>query len=244
MSKEIDVTLTASSESSVEGIGSLGASEASNITDETTTTAPSPEDSLKSELNFTPDKTGINSDEINVAELRMSQDFSNDLAVKKVIANIPIGKPERHIFFMIKSGDDWRIEVGILELKGDGETYIVHPKAVQYLADLVVVVILYMAITRDGNVFLMPVKMPSSEGRSDLWNDSRRTAVECAKRGWVRMSSNMSRGAYDIFEATGKIPGPEWPDGMSFDDILQIAFKDKIIRDKDHPVVKKLTGEI
>jgi hypothetical protein len=51
----------------------------------------------------------------------------------------------------------------------------------------------------------------------------------------------MDLGAYEIFEAAGSIPDPAWPD-LSFNEIYRIAFKDKIIRDPDHPIVKRLRG--
>ena len=60
-------------------------------------------------------------------------------------------------------------------------------------------------------------------------------------KSWVRVKSNMDLGAYEIFEAAGSIPDPIWPD-LSFDAILRIAFKDRVIRDLDHPVVKRLRG--
>ena len=60
-------------------------------------------------------------------------------------------------------------------------------------------------------------------------------------KSWVRVKSNMGLGAYEIFEAEGSIPDPIWPE-LSFDAILRIAFKDRMIRSLDHPVVKRLRG--
>ena len=51
----------------------------------------------------------------------------------------------------------------------------------------------------------------------------------------------MGLGAYEIFEAEGSIPDPIWPE-LSFDAILRIAFKDRVVRSLDHPVVKRLRG--
>jgi hypothetical protein len=68
--------------------------------------------------------------------------------------------------------------------------------------------------------------------------------IERGKKGWVRMSANMSAGFYDVYTAVGNIPHPVWPEDMTFDDILKIAFKDRVVKDKDHPVVKKLLGAI
>ena len=56
-----------------------------------------------------------------------------------------------------------------------------------------------------------------------------------------RVKANMGLGAYEIFEAEGSIPDPIWPE-LSFDAILRIAFKDRVVRSLDHPVVKRLRG--
>ena len=57
----------------------------------------------------------------------------------------------------------------------------------------------------------------------------------------MRVSANMSLGAYDTFSALGDIPEPEWPD-ISFEKILEIAFKGKYIDSLDHAVVRDLLG--
>ena len=53
----------------------------------------------------------------------------------------------------------------------------------------------------------------------------------------------MSLGAYEIYEATGNLPEPEWPD-LEFDKILEIAFRDRFVTAPDHPVVKRLQGAV
>jgi hypothetical protein len=64
-----------------------------------------------------------------------------------------------------------------------------------------------------------------------------------AKTKWMRLVANMSMGAYDLYEASDLLPEPEWPD-LPFSEILRIAFKDKYIDEMDHPVLKRLRGEI
>ena len=53
----------------------------------------------------------------------------------------------------------------------------------------------------------------------------------------------MSLGAYDVFEATGDIAEPEWPQ-LRFEEILRIAFGNRYITDAGHVVLKRLRGEI
>jgi hypothetical protein len=65
-----------------------------------------------------------------------------------------------------------------------------------------------------------------------------------AVKGWIRITANMSLGAYEIFEATSKqIPDPQWPE-LAFQQILRVAFKDRFITALDHPVLRRLRGEV
>jgi hypothetical protein len=53
----------------------------------------------------------------------------------------------------------------------------------------------------------------------------------------------MSLGAYEIFEASGELPDPVWPD-FSFQEILKIAFRDRLVERADHPLVQRLQGVV
>jgi hypothetical protein len=67
--------------------------------------------------------------------------------------------------------------------------------------------------------------------------------VELAQEQWVRVTANMSLGAYDVFVATGQHPDPTWPE-QSFAELLRLGFKGHYIDSPDHPVLKKLRGEV
>ena len=45
---------------------------------------------------------------------------------------------------------------------------------------------------------------------------------------WVRLTANMSLGAYESFEASANIPEPTWPD-LPFAELLKIAFRDRLV---------------
>jgi len=92
-------------------------------------------------------------------------------------------------------------------------------------------------------LFVWPVKLPDQDGKLDSWNNSALEASKLAEDNWVRVSANQSLGAYEVHAATGDFPEPKWPD-LSFEQILEIAFKGKFISNFDHPVLKKLRGEI
>jgi hypothetical protein len=53
----------------------------------------------------------------------------------------------------------------------------------------------------------------------------------------------MALGAYDVFQANGDLPDPEWPI-ESLRELLRVGFKDRYIDNKDHLVLRKLRGEM
>ena len=53
----------------------------------------------------------------------------------------------------------------------------------------------------------------------------------------------MSLSAYEIFEAQGELPEPIWPE-ESFSGLLRIVFKNNIIDDPDHIVLRQSAGEV
>ena len=58
---------------------------------------------------------------------------------------------------------------------------------------------------------------------------------------WVRVVANMHEKAYDVMEALENLSEPEFPE-LSLNELLRIAFKDRIVDKLDHPVIKKLRG--
>jgi hypothetical protein len=84
--------------------------------------------------------------------------------------------------------------------------------------------------------------LPGPDGKHNEWHRSAAEAAERAMKKWIRIKANMSLGAYDVFEATGDLNNPEWPD-FSLEKILEIAFRNHIVENLDHPLVKRLSGE-
>jgi hypothetical protein len=66
--------------------------------------------------------------------------------------------------------------------------------------------------------------------------------AERAMTEWIRVQANMDLGAYEATSAPAKLPDPEWPD-YAFNDLVRIAFRERIIASFDHPVLKRLRGE-
>ena len=179
--------------------------------------------------------------------LRVSQNFTATAGVKKVLTVVKCGKPNRHEFVRVRTGDEWRLETPIFEDKSNGnESYMVSPDLLSSMPELAsdcFVACLLTAITRQSDVFLWQVKLPGSDGRTNAWHESALQASHLAERNWIRMSANMGAGMYDTFQAAGELAEPEWPEEYTFQELLRLCFKSRFIDSPDHPILKSLRGE-
>jgi hypothetical protein len=186
--------------------------------------------------------TGTNTnDPLNLDNLRLPQNYLETCGVKKVIVTVPVRKPEKQEFVRVHPDPHYRENLPILEVKADREQYVVAANLVADLTGEIAFKTVFAAINREGKPFLWPVPLPSADGRDNEWNHSQRGGAEKAMQKWIRLSSNMAIGQYEIKEATATLPEPDWPE-LSFQEIIRLAFADRVITSLDHPVVKRLRG--
>tara|TARA_B100001964_G_C14185236_1_gene578302 strand:- start:139 stop:762 length:624 start_codon:yes stop_codon:yes gene_type:complete len=186
---------------------------------------------------------GTNSSIIDIKKMRKSQDFL-EVGVKKLTTNIPVRKPNKQEFLRVNADENFRLDYYILELKEEGESYLIEPSLVNELSVEIVRKRLLIAINRQGVLFVWPIKLHDSVGKIDEWNRSALEASQIAEKKWIRLVSNRSLGSYEIYVAQGDIPEPEFPSDLNFEGILNIAFKDRYITSMDDEVVKRLKGKI
>ena len=199
-----------------------------------------PEKNLSNE---TSNSICLTSNPFDPSNLRLSQNFAESIGVKKLVTTIPVRKPGKQDFVRVHSDPDFRMETAILELKEERESYLVASNLRAELEGEFTPKILFTAINRQKVLFLWSIRLPAEDGRHDQWNASALEAASMAQKDWIRISSNMDLGAYDIFQSKGVLAEPEWPD-IDFTKILEIAFKDRYIDDIDHPVLRRLRGEV
>lgn len=183
--------------------------------------------------------------EFDLSALKVTTNFQENLPIQKDLNIIPVRRPDKQWFIRINENPEFTMDAGILEIKEEGENYIVSPDLIPQLSNEVVIKRLHVAINRQNSLFIWPIRLPNSEGKIDDWNRSALSIAELAKRDWVRVVSNRNIGMYESLIAAYKenIPEPEWPE-ESFEKIIQAAFKDRIISTLDHIVLKRLRGEI
>ena len=207
---------------------------------------PTDQTNLSEELNSNESKAGTE-DSLDGAGMdeferfRLSQDFKNLGGAKKLLTTVPVRKPNKQQFVRTKAETGFVIDVMLLEYGESKDTYLIEPDIQAYVEANPTRLIL--SVDRADNIFIWPVKLPGEDGRQSNWHLSALEASELAKKKWIRVQANMSLGAYEIFEAQGELPEPNWPE-EDFSDLLRIAFKNNIIDSADHIILRQLAGEV
>ena len=181
-------------------------------------------------------------DPFDLTNLRLASNFSETSGVKKLLRTIPVRKPGKQDFVRVHPDASYRENFAMIELKEDRELYLIS--GADLTAELSAEstnLTLHTAINRQGVVFLWPVPLPRPDGREMLWHSSAREAAAEAITSWVRVSANMSLGAYELTTAEAITTEPQWPP-YSFQELLRIAFRDRLVTDLSHPVIKRLRG--
>ena len=173
--------------------------------------------------------------------IRLPQNFGEALAVRRQLTRVPVRKPLKTEFFRVRQGDAWRIQTMVLELKEDGETYLLAPAVWDLVPELLRPAVLLTAVDRRGNVFLLPVPLPGPDGRRNPWHQSLAEVAAKAETHWVRSVANMAIGGYDMLIAEATLSEPDWPE-TKFGELIQIAFREKLITTPDHPIIQQMRG--
>ena len=182
-------------------------------------------------------------DPFDLKALQLTQDFIGTAGVKKQLLTIPVRKPNPQDFIRVHPDEQYRANLLTIELKDDREVYLVTPTLYAALQGETTCATIFTAINRQGVTFLWAVRIPPADAKDNAWWQSSREGAELAMKGWVRVKANMSLGAYETTAAESLIPEPEWPQ-QSFQELLRIAFKDRLVDRLDHPLVKRLRGLI
>jgi hypothetical protein len=182
-------------------------------------------------------------DPFDPASLRLDQSFVETAGVNKMLTTVPVRKPNRQDFVRVHHDPAYRMPCALIELKEERETYLLTPAISRVLPGEFSIATIFTAINRQGVVSLWPVKTPGSDGKQNDWNRSAAEAAVMAVTRWVRVTANMSMGAYEISVAEGPIPDPEWPK-HSFRDLLKIGFGDRLVSSLDHPLISRLRGRM
>ena len=179
----------------------------------------------------------------NVDALRLNQSFDEIVGAQPIRANVAVRKPGPQEWFQVHPDSTWRLQTTILQLKEEGESYLVSPALRAELWEEILPIVLYTAVSRQAEPFLWPVRLPKVDGRIDKFIEMDLTAAKVAETKWVRRYWVPEIKSHKILAAKNLTDIPVWPD-VGFEELLKIAFRDRFISTLDHPVVKNLRGEI
>jgi hypothetical protein len=180
-------------------------------------------------------------DPFDLSNLRLSQSFTETAGVRKLLKTVPVHKPNPQDFVRVHPSSDYRDNFPVIELKDEREEYVITVGLVPELIGEFVSKTLFTAMNRQGVVFLWPVRLPDPEGKQMEWWRSMREAAELAMTQWLRTKANMSLGAYEMYVAESTMSEPVWPEAP-YQELIRLAFRDRLISSLDHPVIKRLRG--
>ena len=182
-------------------------------------------------------------DPFDPAALRLDPNTAaGAIGVKRKVLAIRVAKPDKQEFVRVHPDEAFRLDTALCEDKVNREAYLVAPSLWAELPDFIIPVRLCAAVNRHGTPFLWPAKLPDKD-RPMAWHETMLEAQEIAVRSWVRVQADMSAGSYAVFEATGNLPDPEWPE-LSFQEMLRLAFKSRFVDSMHHPFVQDLLGNV
>lgn len=160
-----------------------------------------------------------------------------------VQTSVALSRPGNQVFFLIHPDPNWRMSTAVITLTEDRTTYVVAPSMRGELSGEWQAKMLVSYALRHGGHGLWPIRLPGEDGRLDRWNQSAMEIVRGHSGKWIRVQSNRNLGCYEAFEAINQPPAPQWPAG-GFDELMQKAIRHQIIDSVEHPVVRRLRGEI
>ena len=182
-------------------------------------------------------------DPFDLSKLRLDQSFVESAGVKKLLTKVPVQKPDPQLFVRVHPSEKYRMAVAVIILKEDSETFLLPPHIARELPGEFAMVMMHTTITRQGVIFLWPIRLPDADGKINEWHRSAADAAEHATKEWVRIKANKAIRGYELFPAPAESQSwaPTWPD-LSFQELVRIAFRDRLVDRLDHPVIKRLRG--
>jgi hypothetical protein len=206
---------------------------------------PAPEPSANGQQVASSNGAVTADDPYNLDNFTLSQDFEEATGVKRLLKIVPVKKPLGEWFVRTHPDDAYWYKTKLLALKDTKEMYVVDKRLLEGLASEPTLASFWLvtSVNRAGTVFFWPMRMARPDGRIDTWNQSALEAAREARTSWVRVTANQDLQGYNIDHASRQSIEPKWPD-LTFPELFRIAFKDALISTWDHPVLRRLNGEI
>jgi hypothetical protein len=182
-------------------------------------------------------------DPFDPASIILDQSYLKERAAARTLLEVVVRKPKDDEFFRVHPEAEFSLgPIATIKANEGRETYILDPNLAKTEKLKHAIVTFHTCINVDGVLFVWPVTVPGSSGRSiNAWHSSAVKAMELAKTKWIKLVVNEKADNYEAFSARGEIAEPDWPP-LTFKEILKLALKDRYITSRDHPVLQKKDG--
>ena len=178
----------------------------------------------------------------DLEKIRLSPEDTAGLGSTKILTTVPVRKPKKQEFFRCHPDPAMTLTAMLYVDEDDSEAYFVAPnmRGADILANQVKPTLLQLTVLRNGTLIIWPLTLPSTDGGGGRsWHESALKAKEIAKTKWLRIAADRSINGYQAYVAEGGLDEPDWKKllaGKTFNELLELAFADKIILSEDHPV--------
>ena len=178
--------------------------------------------------------------------LKLPPEFLDQTMATALLTTIPVEKPGDQEFIRVHPDVAYRHVAALITHQDErGARYFVHPTFIEQIGNIKFhLEQLYLYTSRQGKVAFWPIKLPK-DNRENTWLESAVAAAEAAMKEWVCITSNPQARMYTASKALGEFSEPDWPaitQGKSVHQLLAIAFKERLIMNETHPLIKKLRG--
>jgi hypothetical protein len=148
-------------------------------------------------------------------------------------------RPPRGIFFTVlaETGEPWKNRAFYFVLQIEGrDPYLITPSIAKMKDEETIrAVMLVRYVTMAGEEGLWPVKLNDQEGKSNAWNTSAQNILKLAETKWLRMVNAKKHYRHQPSKKTLDEVPPKFTN-RPFKELVDIAFKDRVVRTLDHEI--------
>jgi hypothetical protein len=173
----------------------------------------------------------------------LKTDTNFELKVKPLVVNVGVRRPKKEEFVRVCKGEAYQLVTKIY-VDPEGQQYMVGPKLIPLLekrgANLQDVA-LVLAINRQDQVFIWPLRQPGADGRDNPWFTSATNAAAEAQDHWITLINK--GGEYGASKAEGDLGEPDWPE-EEFNALLTMAFDGRELVEENDPIIQRIKGVV
>jgi hypothetical protein len=166
----------------------------------------------------------------------------NILVGRREQLTIPVGRPDKQIYFRVCPQPEYSTMVLLFEDRIDSGFYLVDKTVAHKFTTGLFPTYLFTVIDKTGTLRLWPVKVPGADGRTpNSWHTSELQAAHIAMQSWIKLESDRAAGGWAVHHPLGDLGGVSWPT-RPFLEIVSTGFIGRKIEAEDHPIIRRLEG--